>query len=277
PALSRREQSPGEPWLEVDALSHAPVEAFGVALRDVSLRVHRGEIVGLAGVSGNGQRELLALLSGEDARPDHGVVRWRSRDLNGLSPAQRRALGLRFAPEERLGRAAVPGLSLAQNTLLTRPEPAPRGWLSPRALRALCARLLQRFDVRAQGPEAVARSLSGGNLQKFVVGREIDAQPELLIVSQPTWGVDVGASAQIRRQLLALRDAGAAVLVASEDLDELFELSDVLVVMSRGRLSPRLPTRQASVDQIGAWMSGLWPEAQGASRAQAPAAGALHA
>jgi simple sugar transport system ATP-binding protein len=275
PALSRREQPPGELCLEVQGLSHAPAEPFGVALRDVSLRVHRGEIVGLAGVSGNGQRELLALLSGEDARPDHGSVRWCSRALNGQSPAQRRALGLRFSPEERLGRAAVPGLSLAQNTLLTRSEPARHGWLNLRALHALCERLLERFDVRAQGPEAPARSLSGGNLQKFVVGREIDARPELLIVSQPTWGVDVGAAAQIRRQLLALRDAGAALLVASEDLDELFEISDVLVVMSRGRLSPRLPTRQASVDQIGTWMSGLWPESEGATAALEP--GALHA
>jgi simple sugar transport system ATP-binding protein len=212
------------------------------------------------------------LLSGEDARPDRGVVRFCSRALDGQSPAQRRALGLRFAPEERLGRAAVPGLSLAQNTLLTRREPAPHGWLNARALRELCARVLRRFEVRAQGPEAAARSLSGGNLQKFVVGRELDAQPQLLIVSQPTWGVDVGASAQIRRQLLELRDAGAALLVASEDLDELLQISDVLVVMSRGRLSPRLPTRQATVDQIGSWMSGLWPES-----APALAAGAPHA
>jgi ABC-type uncharacterized transport system ATPase subunit len=276
--LARREQPPGETCLEVQAVSRAPLEPFGVALHEVSLCVRRAEVLGIAGVSGNGQRELLALLSGEDARRGPGVVRLLGRDLAGTSPAQRRAWGLCFAPEERLGRATVPSLSLAQNTLLTRREPiGPGGWLDLRSLRQLCARLIQSYAVRAQGPEAAARSLSGGNLQKFVVGRELDAAPQLLIVAQPTWGVDVGAAAQIRRQLLALRDAGSAVLVASEDLDELFEISDALVVMAGGRVSPRLPLRQASADQIGEWMSGLWPPSSEAPPARATAlAGAPH-
>ena len=273
--LSRREQPPGEVCLEVEALSRTPLEPFGVALRDVSLRVQRGELLGIAGVSGNGQRELLALLSGEDARSGPGQVRLFGHDLAGASPARRRELGLGFAPEERLGRATVPSLSLAQNTLPTRREPIRRGgWLDLGALRQLCARLLSTYAVRAQGPDAPARSLSGGNLQKFVLGRELDATPQLLIVSQPTWGVDVGASAQIRRQLLALRDAGSAVLVASEDLDELFEISDALVVMAGGRVSPRLPLREASVDQIGEWLSGLWPRAAASAAAAAGTAAA---
>ena len=108
-------------------------------------------------------------------------------------------------------------------------------------------------------PHAPAKSLSGGNLQKFIVGREISAGPQLLIVSQPTWGVDVGAAAQIRGELLALRDAGCAVLVVSEELDELFEISDRLVVMAQGRLSPPVATRDAGIEMIGEWMSGLWP------------------
>jgi simple sugar transport system ATP-binding protein len=168
---------------------------------------------------------------------------------------------MHFVPEERLGRGAVPTLSLAQNTLLTRTENVGRaGWLRTGAVEALAARLIERFKVKAGGPGAAARSLSGGNLQKFIVGREIDANPKLLIVSQPTWGVDVGAAAQIRGELLALRDAGCALLVVSEELDELFEISDRLVVMAQGRLSPSVPTAQATIEQIGEWMSGLWPK-----------------
>jgi simple sugar transport system ATP-binding protein len=171
-------------------------------------------------------------------------------------------LGLHFVPEERLGRGAVPTLSLADNTLLTRGSGVGRGgWLARREIAALAERLIARFQVKAGGPGAAARSLSGGNLQKFLVGREIDAAPKVLIVAQPTWGVDVGAAALIRGELLALRDAGCAVLVVSEELDELFEISDRLVVIARGRLSPALPAAAATVEQIGTWMSGLWADA----------------
>jgi len=153
----------------------------------------------------------------------------------------------------------VPSLSLAQNTLLTRREPVGRGgWIRTGAAVALTRRLIARFNVKAGGPAAPAKSLSGGNLQKFIVGREIDANPRLLIVSQPTWGVDVGAAAQIRGELLKLRDAGCAVLVVSEELDELFEISDRLLVMAQGRMSPSVDAGQASVEMIGQWMSGLW-------------------
>ena len=122
------------------------------------------------------------------------------------------------------------------------------------------------IEVKAAGPQAAARSLSGGNLQKFIVGREIDARPRLLVLAQPTWGVDVGAAALIRAELLALRDAGCALLVVSEELDELFEIADRLLVMAGGRVSPGVPVREASVETIGQWMSGLWP-AEGAHAA----------
>jgi simple sugar transport system ATP-binding protein len=184
-------------------------------------------------------------------------------DASALNPAQRRQLGLHFVPEERLGRGAVPTLGLAANLLLTRDESIshPRlagGWIGVRQLEAQADHIIQRFNIKASGPRAAARSLSGGNLQKYIVGREIDASPKLFIVSQPTWGVDVGAAAQIRREILALRDAGCAVLLVSEELEELFELSDRLHVMARGRLSPSLPTAEATVEKIGEWMSGLW-------------------
>jgi simple sugar transport system ATP-binding protein len=159
----------------------------------------------------------------------------------------------------------VPTLSLAHNLLLTRTESIsfPKfagGWIRVRQLEAHAARLIAQFKVKANGPTAVARSLSGGNLQKFIVGREIDANPKLLIVSQPTWGVDVGAAAQIRGEMLALRDAGCAVLVVSEELDELFEVCDRMHVIARGKLSPSVPIAQATVEKIGEWMSGLWDD-----------------
>jgi simple sugar transport system ATP-binding protein len=157
-------------------------------------------------------------------------------------------------------------MSLAHNTLLTRSEALGRaGWLRTGAMRTQAAALIERFKVKAGGPQAAARSLSGGNLQKFIVGREIDARPRVLVVSQPTWGVDVGAASQIRAELLALRDAGCAVLVVSEELEELFELSDRLHVIARGRLSPSVPVAQATVEQIGLWMSGLWDAAPSAA------------
>jgi simple sugar transport system ATP-binding protein len=132
------------------------------------------------------------------------------------------------------------------------------GWIRVKPLEDHAARIIKSFNVKASGPQAVAKSLSGGNLQKFIVGREIDANPKLFIVSQPTWGVDVGAAAQIRGEILALRDAGCAVLVVSEELDELFEVCDRLHVIARGRLSPTVPMAEATVEKIGEWMSGLW-------------------
>jgi general nucleoside transport system ATP-binding protein len=153
----------------------------------------------------------------------------------------------------------VPTLSLAANTLLTRTEAVGGGgWIASGKVDRLARHLIERFNVKAGGPGAAAKSLSGGNLQKFLVGREIDADPKLLIVSQPTWGVDVGAAALIRGELLKLRDAGCALLVVSEELDELFEICDRIAVIAKGRLSPAKRARDTSVEEVGQWMSGLW-------------------
>jgi len=262
PALPARVRRDGGLALEVRGLSLPAADRHGVALRDLSLQVREGEILGIAGVSGSGQQPLLAALSGEDRRAGPDAVRLFGQPVGGLDPRRRRRLGLHFVPEERLGRGAVPSLSLAQNMLLTRagPETVGRGgWLRLARIAAMAQAIVARFDVRTPGVQAAARSLSGGNLQKFIVGREIDADPKVLVVAQPTWGVDVGAAARIRAELLALRDAGCALLVVSEELDELFELSDRLQVIAGGRLSPAVPVAEASVDLIGAWMSGLWP------------------
>lgn len=258
----------GQEALGLSALTLDKTSPFGTSLADIALQVRTGEIVGVAGVSGNGQQEFMAALSGEDARAPAGSIRLFGKDISHAGPAARRRLGLSFVPEERLGRGAVPTLSLAENTLLTRTEAVSGGWIRTGKVKSMAAALIERFNVKSGGPGAAARSLSGGNLQKFIVGREIDARPRLLIVSQPTWGVDVGAASQIRAELLKLRDEGCAVLVLSEELDELFEISDRLVVMAGGRLSPSVPVGEATVPMIGEWMSGLWPgNARNAGRA----------
>ena len=249
----------GDVVLELRELSLQKQSPFGTDLKGIGLQVRAGEILGIAGVSGNGQQELMAALSGEDMRAPAGSVQLFGNDIAHHSPRRRRHEGLHFVPEERLGRGAVPTLSLASNTLLTRTAGITRsGWLKTADCAKLAQQLIERFKVKAGGPRALAKSLSGGNLQKFIVGREIDAQPKLLIVSQPTWGVDVGAAALIRGELLKLRDAGCALLVVSEELDELFEITDRLVVIAQGRVSPAIPTRQATIELIGEWMSGLW-------------------
>ncbi|MFO1195008.1 MAG: ABC transporter ATP-binding protein [Rhodoferax sp.] len=262
PQLTHRAQTPGAPVLQVQGLSLPREDQFGVDLIDIALQVRAGEVVGIAGVSGNGQRELLYALSGEDCRAPAGSIRLSGTDVSGVHPGRRRKLGLHFVPEERLGRGAVPTLGLAHNLLLTRNEALSpgTGWIRVGALQAQAAEIIRRFQVKAGGPHSAARSLSGGNLQKFIVGREIDARPKLLILSQPTWGVDVGAAAQIRGEILALRDQGCAVLVVSEELDELFELSDRLHVIAKGHLSPSIPVAEATIEKIGEWMSGLWHE-----------------
>ncbi|PZX30806.1 putative monosaccharide transport system, ATP binding components [Cupriavidus phytorum] len=247
--------------LSVQGLSLPRAHAFATELSQVALDVHAGEIVGIAGVSGNGQQELLAALSGEDTRADATSVQLDGKPAGRLDARRRRRAGLAFVPEERLGRGAVPGMSLATNILLSHQTPpyVRQGMISPGAAGGLASAVINRFRVKASGPQALARSLSGGNLQKFIVGREIESGPRVLIVAQPTWGVDVGAAAQIHNEILALKATGCAILVVSEELDELFAICDRLHVIAKGRLSPSVATETATREQVGLWMSGLWP------------------
>ncbi|WP_027013910.1 ABC transporter ATP-binding protein [Comamonas composti] len=259
PQLGARKTRAGQSVLKVEGLGLRSSDPFGVDLQSMSFEVRAGEVVGIAGVSGNGQKELLYALSGEDTRAAPSMIQMQGQNVGRMGPARRRALGLHFVPEERLGRGAVPSMGLAHNLLLTRKTAlGPWGWIRMGRLQEQAQGIIERFNVKAGGPHAPAQSLSGGNLQKFIVGREIDARPSLLIISQPTWGVDVGAAAQIRDAILQLSDEGCAVLVLSEELDELFEISDRLHVVAKGRLSPSVAREQASVQQIGEWMSGLW-------------------
>ena len=267
--LARNAVEAGESRLQLHHFSQKTSDPFGVDLIDIKLDVRAGEIVGIAGVSGNGQKELLTAISTRQFNKKH------FSDLSHLSIKGQDHYKLHIVPEERLGCGAVPSLSLADNLLLTRNEALTKRfgfqWISPAKLREQAAHIIERFKVKAgdsqlggkssgqfSGAGALAQSLSGGNLQKFIVGREMDANPDVLVVAQPTWGVDVGAAAQIRGEILRLREAGCAVLVISDELDELFELCDRLHVIAKGRLSPSISAIDATPSLVGEWMSGLW-------------------
>ncbi|WP_321288651.1 ABC transporter ATP-binding protein [Alcaligenes phenolicus] len=263
-SLGERSMQQGGTLLQVRNLQLSKSHPFACELQDVSFDLHQGEILGVAGISGNGQQELLAALSGEDTRARADMILLDGQAIAQRDAAWRRDQGMGFVPEERLGRGAVPELSLAQNLLLSHqnPETVKRGFLRFPSIRRLAGGIIKRFRVKTSNEQAAANSLSGGNLQKYIIGREVTRQPRILVIAQPTWGVDVGAAAQIHAELLALRDAGCALLVISEELDELFAIADRLIVISKGRMSPSIPVAQASVDQIGQWMSGLWEEGE---------------
>ncbi|WP_323785812.1 ABC transporter ATP-binding protein [Thalassovita sp.] len=244
--------------LQLNNLSVASPSAFGTSLKNISLEVHTGEVLGLGGVAGNGQDELLAVLSGEMITAAGAVV-LDGQPVGNLGPVVRRRLGLLTAPEERLGHAAAPDMSLTENALLTgaaRQGLENRGFLKWGRAKEFAEEIIARFDVRTPGPGNAARSLSGGNLQKFVIGREVLQRPEVLVVNQPTWGVDASAAAAIRQALLDLAAGGAAVVVISQDLDELMEISDRFGALNEGRLSEIRPAKGLTVDEIGLMMGG---------------------
>ncbi len=249
----------GEERLALSNLTFANEDPFGVSLKDVSLSVRGGEILGIAGISGNGQQELAALISGEIAlKSVASAVTLMGQPVGNLGAAARRKRGLAFVPEDRLGRGAVPDMSLADNALLTAHSRGlvQNGFINRKAERAFTADCIVRFDVRTSGPQAEAGSLSGGNLQKFIMGREMMLEPSVLLVAQPTWGVDIGAASEIRQRLVAMRNAGAAIVVISEEIDELFEICDRLQVLHKGHLSPSQDVAATSVEQIGTYMIG---------------------
>ena len=186
-------------------------------------------------------------------------VKLYGKPVGELGTRERRRLGLRYVPEQRLGHAAVPDISLQTNTYLTGDDLVKHGFILEDKARAFTEKIIERFHVKTPSSQKNAGSLSGGNLQKFIMGREILQKPGVLIVNQPTWGVDVGAAATIRNALMRLRDDGAAVLVVSEEVDELFEICDRIAVMYRGHLSPAMPKSEMNIEIVGRWMSGLWP------------------
>ena len=251
--------SDGPARLTLDDVSLEAGEAHAIALRGLALDVAGGEIVGIAGVAGNGQDELTSLLGGETRLADGEAIRLDGRGIGRLDAGARRRLGLCTVPEERLGHAAVPTMTLAENAFLTGHHRRPLrrlGLYSGAASRRFAAEIIERFDVRCNGPSSLAGSLSGGNLQKFVVGREILQAPDVLVVSQPTWGVDAGAAAVIHAALRELAASGSAVLVVSQDLDELMALTDRIGALCAGRLSAFHPTASVGAREVGLLMGG---------------------
>jgi simple sugar transport system ATP-binding protein len=254
----REASEPGETLMQINSLSAASPAEFGTSLKDITLEIRAGDVIGIGGVAGNGQDELLGALSGE-IKVGAGQLIFGGQDIGQLPPDSRRTLGICAAPEERMGHAAAPDMSLTENAALTarkRKDLTKNGFVNWGRSRRFAQEVIERFDVRTPGPNSAARSLSGGNLQKFVIGREILQDPKVLIVNQPTWGVDASAAAAIRQALLDLAAKGAAVIVISQDLDELMEISDSFAALNEGRLSTPRPASGLTVEEIGLMLGG---------------------
>ncbi len=255
----RKNHSVGSVCLRVNDLCLEPENPFGTALQHISFEIYAGEIVGIAGVAGNGQSELLAALSGQILSPKAYMIQLGEMPIGHHGVVKRRRLGLAYVPEERLEKGAVPNLSLLENALLTGYTQGlvRRGVVRQTRLKVWTGRICEAFNVKQAGLDSPASSLSGGNLQKFIIGREILQNPSILIAAHPSWGVDVNATASIHEALIELRDAGTALLVISEDLDELFSLCDRIGAIYKGELSPLKPIQSTSRDEIGRLMGGV--------------------
>lgn len=255
----------GDVLLQVNKVSVASRTPFAVALKDISLKVRAGEVLAIAGIAGNGQSELFDAISGEYPIADNDGIVLRGKPVGRLRINGRRLLGAGFVPEERHGHAAVSALSLSDNLLLARSRSDKKAFLGGGplaivkrdAILSAARRICSMMDVRKSGDDPTAGSLSGGNLQKFIVGRELDRQPSVLVVNQPTWGVDAGAASRIRQALVDLAKAGSAVIVISQDLDEIFEVATTIAVISDGRLSEPYPAGELTLEQIGLLMGGI--------------------
>ncbi|KAF0174303.1 MAG: simple sugar transport system ATP-binding protein [Rhodobacteraceae bacterium] len=266
---AKKDWGDNHPALEITNLSVESPIPFGTALKAVSFTVQRGEVLGIAGVAGNGQDELLLALSGE-IRTAEGMVKATGVSVGPLGPNDRRRIGFVMAPEDRLGHAAAPDMSLVENAFLTgavRKGLTRHGFIDWAATRDFADRIIKAYDVRTPGSHVAARALSGGNLQKFVIGRELSQSPDVIVINQPTWGVDAAAAAAIRQAILDRATEGAAVVVISQDLDELLEISDSFAVLNAGRLTAPRPVKGLTIDQIGLMMGG----AHGMETAHVPA------
>jgi len=258
-------QEQASPLFEIRNLSQAPRGPFSTALNNISLAIKAGEVVGIAGVAGNGQGEFFEAISGEVLQSSASAVRIRGTDAGKLGISDRRMMGAAFVPEERLGHGAVPALSLTDNLFLSRYKTDAKAFMrggklkliAESALRSAAQRIIKTMDVRKSAENPPASALSGGNLQKFIIGRELDRAPSVMVVNQPTWGVDAGAAAHIRQALVDLARSGSAVLVISQDLDELLEISDRIAVMNHGALSDPMPIADVTLEMIGLLMGGV--------------------
>ena len=251
----------GDPRLRVSRLRYED-EGGAPRIRDVSFELRAGEILGVAGVSGNGQSELLEILAGI-LSPTAGVITIKDQEISpqhAISPAALRALGLAHVPEDRHAVGMVLPFTAAESAILGYENDPALGkgwWLSPRKIADYCMKLMRQFDVRPASPSLKSNLFSGGNQQKIVLAREISKSPDILLVGQPTRGVDIGAIEFIHKQLIALRDAGCAVLLVSVELDEILSLSDRIIVMNNGQIVGTVETDKADEKQLGLMMAGI--------------------
>ncbi len=258
-AVLREQSKTGKTLFSLSQLNYPALDQNGISLQGINLSISAGEIVGIAGVAGNGQDELMQVIAGEVLAHSDDAISLHDSAIGRQGAGERRKRGLCCVPEERLGHAAVPTLSLTENVFLTahhRKALRIAGLVSYRRSRKFANEIIQRFNVQCNGPASLAGSLSGGNLQKFIVGREILQAPNVLVVSQPTWGVDAGAARAIHDALRTLADEGAAVLLVSQDLDELMQISDRIGALCAGRLSNFHQTSRVTVQQVGLLMGG---------------------
>ena len=263
-AAKARDGVGGKVLMSLNKLNQPPAGPFSTSLKDISLDLKAGEIIGVAGVAGNGQGEFFDAISGEITQADAATVQINGKPAGNLGVNARRMLGASFVPEERLGHGAVPSMKLSDNLFLSRVRTDAKVFMSGGPLKlinsgvisAATKRISEEMDVRKSAEDPEAAALSGGNLQKFLVGRELDRSPSILVINQPTWGVDAGAAARIRQSVIDLARQGSAVLIISQDLDELFEISDHIAVMNHGRLSPPTPAAETTLEQIGLLMGG---------------------
>ena len=252
---------PGEARLVLKNL-HALSNRETPALRGVDLAVHSGEILGLAGVSGNGQSELAEVITG--LRPlTEGQVFLEGEDVAGLKPGARTENGMAYIPEERMKDGMIGNFSVAENMILRDHDKEPfarRGFLLLRTIAKYADRLIQAFKVKTPSRETAVKSLSGGNIQKVVLARELSRQPRVLIAAQPTRGVDIGATEYVHAQLLEQREKGTAILLISEDLDEVMALSDRIAVIYEGQIMGIVDGEEATPEQLGLLMAGVREE-----------------
>lgn len=256
--LARSNVSLGNEIFRINNLSRARQDMFGIELKNICLSIKQGSIVGIAGVAGNGQDELMEILIGE-SHSATGVLTFKEQDVGQLNAHERRQLSMFFVPDERLGHGAVPELGLNENMLLSRPSVSGmtnNGVINWQTVHTLTEQVINSFDVQTQSSKSLAKSLSGGNLQKFMVGRELIQQPELLIIAQPTWGVDAGSANHIHQALITLADQGSAILVISQDLDEILTLCEQVHVLNEGSLSPPVNMKNNSLKEISQLMLG---------------------
>ena len=253
----------GDIRLEARNLNMIAADPLGISLRDINLAVQAGEVVGIAGVAGNGQDELLTALNGEhrnSSKKDIESIFIEGKASTSLDPNQRRALGMASVPEKRLGHGAMPDMSLIDNAFLTaydRLKLIKSGFIDYAETTGFSNNIIKDFNVKTPSANVPAASLSGGNLQKFIIGRELKQNPSILIVSQPTWGVDAGAAQTIREAIREMASKGAAVLVISQDLDELIEISDRIGAICGGVLSKFYPVDKITIEKMGLLMAGV--------------------